>query len=55
MDRAEELTYAVEEITIAGNLRQMLADIEMIGNDLDRHRRVMAPTLKIREMTIAGS
>ena len=50
-----ELTYAVEEITIAGNLRHMLADIEMIGNDLDRRRRVMAPTLKIREMTIAGS
>ena len=50
-----ELTYAVEEITIAGNLRQMLADIEMIGNDLDKRRRVMAPTLKIREMTIAGS
>ena len=50
-----ELTYAVEEITIAGNLRQMLADIEMIGNDLDRRRRVMASTLKIREMTIAGS
>ncbi len=50
-----ELTYAVEEITIAGNLRQMLADIEMIGNDLDRRRRVMAPTLKICEMTIAGS
>ena len=50
-----ELTYAVEEITIAGNLRRMFADIEMIGNDLDRRRRVMAPTLKIREMTIAGS
>lgn len=50
-----ELTHAVEEITIAGNLRQMLADIDMIGNDLDRRRRVMAPTLKIREMTIAGS
>ena len=50
-----ELAYAVEEITIAGNLRQMLADIEMIGNDLDRRRRVMAPTVKIREMTIAGS
>ena len=50
-----EPTFAVEEITIAGNLRQMLADIEMIGNDLDQRRRVMAPTLKIREMTIAGS
>ena len=50
-----ELTFAVEEITIAGNLRQMLADIEMIGSDLDRRRRVMAPTLKLREMTIAGN
>jgi PmbA protein len=26
-----ELTYAVEEVTIAGNLRQMLAQVEMIG------------------------
>lgn len=50
-----ELAYPVEEITIAGNLRQMLADIEMIGNDLDMRRRVTAPTLKIREMTVAGS
>jgi PmbA protein len=50
-----ELTYPVEEITIAGNLRQMLADVEMIGNDLEMNRKVTAPTLKIRSMTIAGS
>jgi PmbA protein len=49
------LTYPVEEITIAGNLRQMLADVEMIGNDLDLSRKVVAPTLKIREMTVAGN
>jgi PmbA protein len=48
------LSYPVEEITIAGNLRQMLADIEMIGNDLDMRRRITAPTLKIRTMTVAG-
>ena len=29
-----ELAYPVEEITIAGNLRDMLAGIEMVGNDL---------------------
>ena len=28
-----ELTFPVEEITIAGNLKQMFQDIEMIGND----------------------
>jgi PmbA protein len=50
-----ELTHAVEEITIAGNLRQMLANIEMIGNDLDLRRKVTAPTLKIAEMTVAGT
>ena len=49
-----ELTYPVEEITIAGNLNQMLSDIEMVGNDLDLQRKVSAPTLKISRMTVAG-
>jgi PmbA protein len=30
-----ELTYPVEEITIAGNLKEMLMNIEMVGNDLE--------------------
>jgi PmbA protein len=50
-----ELAYPVEEVTIAGNLRQMFATITMIGNDLDLCRRVAAPTLKIAEMTVAGN
>jgi PmbA protein len=50
-----ELAYPVEEITIAGNLRQMLASIAMIGNDLNLRWKVAAPTLKIAEMTVAGS
>ena len=50
-----ELTYPVEEITIAGNLRQMLMDIEMMGDDLDMSRKITAPTLKIRRMTVAGN
>ena len=49
-----ELTYPVEEITIAGNLRQMFAEVEMIGNDLDMSRKITAPTLKIASMTVAG-
>jgi PmbA protein len=50
-----ELAYPVEEITIAGNLNQMLSDIEMIGNDLDLQRKISAPTLKISRMTVAGT
>jgi PmbA protein len=48
------LTYPVEEITVAGNLKEMLLGIEMIGNDLTFRNSVVAPTIKIRRMTIAG-
>jgi PmbA protein len=49
-----ELTHAVQEITIAGNLRDMLQSIEMVGNDLAWRSSTAAPTLKISELTIAG-
>jgi PmbA protein len=50
-----ELAYPVEEITIAGNLLQMLRDIEQVGNDLELRHPVSAPTIKIARMTVAGS
>ena len=50
-----ELAYPVEEITIAGNLLQMYAGIEVVGNDLDYRSSVVAPTLKIGKMTVAGN
>jgi PmbA protein len=50
-----ELTYPVEEITIAGNLKDMLQGIEMIGDDLEWRGSVVAPTLKIARMTVAGA
>lgn len=50
-----ELAYPVEEVTIAGNLKQMLANIECIGNDLEFRGRIASPTLKIRELTVAGN
>lgn len=49
-----ELTYPVEEITIAGNLRQMMQDVEMVGNDLAFRDRTAAPTLKVSRLTVAG-
>jgi PmbA protein len=49
-----ELAYPVEEITIAGNLKDMLRDIEMVGNDLEMRGRIASPTIKISRMTVAG-
>ncbi len=50
-----ELTHAVEEITIAGNLGEMLRNVTAIGNDLEFRGSVAAPTLRIDGMTIAGA
>ncbi len=50
-----ELTYAVQEITIAGNLKEMFHDITAIGNDLEFRSSTACPTLRIDGMTIAGS
>jgi PmbA protein len=49
-----ELVYPVQEITIAGNLKEMFMSIEMIGNDLKWRSAVVSPTIKIAEMMIAG-
>jgi len=50
-----ELAYPVQEITIAGNLKEMLQAVEMVGNDLHWRSSTASPTLKISEMTIAGA
>jgi PmbA protein len=50
-----ELAYPVEEITIAGNLKDMYRNISAIGNDLVFRTAAAAPTLRIEGMTIAGS
>jgi PmbA protein len=50
-----ELAYPVEEITIAGNLKDMYRNISAIGNDLTFRSAAAAPTLRIDGMMIAGS
>lgn len=49
-----ELTFPVQGVTIAGNLKEMLNSIEMIGNDLDFRGSVVSPTLLIGRMTIGA-
>jgi PmbA protein len=49
-----QLTYPVQEITIAGNLQQMFQNITAIGDDLIFRGSVASPTIRIDGMTIAG-
>jgi PmbA protein len=49
------LTHAVEEVTIAGNLAEMLRNVIAIGSDLEFRGAVASPTLRIDGMMIAGS
>jgi PmbA protein len=49
------LTHAVEEVTIAGNLAEMLKNVTAIGSDLVFRGAVASPTLRIDGMTIAGA
>ena len=52
--RGGELAYAVSEVTIAGNLRDMLNNVEAVGSDLEFRSSLASPTLKIGEMTVGG-
>ena len=49
-----KLSYPVAEITIAGNLTDMLRDIIHIGSDLEFRSSTCAPTIAIANMTISG-
>lgn len=50
-----EITGPVEEITIAGNLKDMWRGVVAIGDDPDHRGNIRAPSILIDSMTIAGS
>jgi PmbA protein len=50
-----EFAFPVEEVTIAGNLTEMLNNIEMVGSDLEFRSSIVAPTLLISGLTVAGT
>jgi PmbA protein len=49
-----QISHPVEEITIAGNLREMLLGINAVGSELVWRGRVAAPPLRVDQMTVAG-
>ncbi len=49
-----EIRYPVEEITIAGNLKQMFGGLQAVGKDLDRRSSIRTGSWLVDSMTIAG-
>jgi PmbA protein len=49
-----EVAYPVEEITIAANLRDMLAGIQAVGSDVDKRSHLLTGSILLDTMTIAG-
>jgi PmbA protein len=50
-----EIKYPVNEVTVAGNLRDLYECIELIGNDLDLRGGIRCGSLLVGKMTVAGS
>lgn len=49
-----KLSFPVEEVTIAGNFKEMLKGVEMVGNDLRFRSKIAAPTIRINRMMVSG-
>ena len=49
-----ELAFPVEEITVAGNLKEIFFNISEIGNDLEFRGAIACPTIRIDGLTVGG-
>ncbi|MGV6474674.1 metalloprotease PmbA [Azotobacter vinelandii] len=50
-----EIQYPVQEVTIAGNLRDMFRRIVAVGNDLEHRSNICTGSVLVERMTLAGS
>ena len=49
-----ELTFPVEEITVAGNLKELFFNISEIGNDLEFRGAMASPTIRVDGLIVGG-
>ena len=49
-----ELAFPVNEITIAGNLKDLFQELVAVGSDVDRRGSIQTGSILVAEMTIAG-
>ncbi|MBD9396342.1 metalloprotease PmbA [Pseudomonas sp. PDM11] len=50
-----EIQFAVQEVTIAGNMRDMFRQIVAVGSDLELRSNIRTGSVLIEKMTVAGS
>jgi len=50
-----EIQYPVEEITVAGNLREIFRRVAGVGNDVDTRGNIRSGSVLIESMTVAGN
>src|ERR1700730_5276784 len=50
-----ELTWPVQEVTVSGNLLEMLKGIDAVGDDLDFRSSTAAPTIRFAELVVSGA
>ncbi|MGH8183881.1 MAG: metalloprotease PmbA [Rhodanobacteraceae bacterium] len=49
-----KIAYPVQEITIAGNLRDMFMDVSAVGTDVDPRSSILTGSILVGKMTVAG-
>ena len=49
-----EIVHPVQEITIAGNLRELYRDLQAVASDVDRRGIIQTGSLLLGRMTVAG-
>ena len=50
-----ELAWPAQEVTVSGNLLEMLRGIDAVGDDLDFRSSTAAPTLRFAELQVSGA
>jgi PmbA protein len=53
--REGELCEPVQEVTVAGNMLEMLRAVDAVGDDLDFRGSTGAPTIRFAELMVAGA
>ncbi len=49
-----QLAYPVAEINVSGNLKNMLKNIDAVGNDLEWRAGTASPTIRMSRLTVSG-
>jgi PmbA protein len=49
-----KIAHPVQEVTVAGNLRDMFMGVQAIGTDVDPRSSILTGSILVGKMTVAG-